>query len=539
MARKIKERVVQKNVKTLEKSVSTINRMQHRTREMVRTPKEDKEENEVSYAENRITTGGKKVSEKAIGQLQQQSRNGIEGIRTREERKSQISVLSAGKNDKSRDTVPTENRNGSIKQYRRTIKTSSYKEKKVVKATEHTVPASQRAKTKTMKDAKKSVQRAKATEREVKRNTKRAVRTIKNTIHRITLAIKGVGALIAMGGGTAVAVIVIIMLLALVVCSPYGIFCSGENIAGSTQTMAEVVEEINGEYTGELERIKSENTYDVLEMSGAKATWQEVLSVYAILINTNPENPQEVVTMDENKKEQLSTIFWEMNVISFRTEEKTETIVEVSEDEKGGMVEEKKEVTRVYLYIAIAHRSAEEMADKYGFTEEQKVQLSELLAERNADIWTAVLYGVTSGNGNDDIVSVAKSQLGNEGGEPYWSWYGFGSRVSWCACFVSWCAEQCGYIEMGVIPKFASCANQGVPWFQERGQWQDGGYIPAPGDLIFFDWDGDESADHVGIVEKAEYGMVHTIEGNTGDACKQHTYPVESEDILGYGVVEH
>lgn len=92
---------------------------------------------------------------------------------------------------------------------------------------------------------------------------------------------------------------------------------------------------------------------------------------------------------------------------------------------------------------------------------------------------------------------------------------------------------------MGVISKFASCANQGVPWFRERGQWQDGGYTPALGDLIYFDWDGDGSADHVGIVEKAEYGMVHTVEENTGDACKQHTYPVESEDILGYGVPQY
>ena len=97
------------------------------------------------------------------------------------------------------------------------------------------------------------------------------------------------------------------------------------------------------------------------------------------------------------------------------------------------------------------------------------------------------LYGITGGDG--EIVTVALSQVGNTGGAPYWSWYGFDSRVEWCACFVSWCANECGYIDAGVIPKFAACASQGVPWFKERGLWQDNSYEPRPGDIIFFDWD--------------------------------------------------
>lgn len=122
--------------------------------------------------------------------------------------------------------------------------------------------------------------------------------------------------------------------------------------------------------------------------------------------------------------------------------------------------------------------------------------------------------------------------------EPYWSWYGFDSRVEWCACFVSWCANECGYIEAGVIPKFAACASQGVPWFQERGLWQDNSYEPRPGDIIFFDWDDggqDGSSDHVGIVEKVENGRIYTIEGNSGDSCRQNSYPVGYYEIYGYG----
>lgn len=140
----------------------------------------------------------------------------------------------------------------------------------------------------------------------------------------------------------------------------------------------------------------------------------------------------------------------------------------------------------------------------------------------------------TSGS-NQAIVEVALTQLGNEGGQPYWSWYGFQSREEWCACFVSWCADQCGYIESGIIPKFAGCVD-GANWFKSRNQWHDRNYEPKAGDIIFFDWGGDGATDHVGIVEKCENGTVYTVEGNSGDACKQRTYAVGSSSIYGYGI---
>ena len=140
------------------------------------------------------------------------------------------------------------------------------------------------------------------------------------------------------------------------------------------------------------------------------------------------------------------------------------------------------------------------------------------------------------------IVEVARSQIGNVGGEPYWSWYGFTERVEWCACFVSWCADQCGYIDAGSVPKFAGCIN-GVEWFKDRGQWIGNSFEPSPGMIIFFDWDDEDgqdgNADHVGIVEKVENGRVYTIEGNTSDSCRQRSYPVGYYQILGYGVPDY
>lgn len=141
------------------------------------------------------------------------------------------------------------------------------------------------------------------------------------------------------------------------------------------------------------------------------------------------------------------------------------------------------------------------------------------------------------GGSNLAFVEVAVSQLGNEGREPYWSWYGFHSRVEWCACFVSWCAGRCGYLESGVVPKFSLCSD-GAAWYRERRQWQDRDYHPKAGDLIFFDWERDGRIDHVGIVERCESGTVGTIEGNAGDTCKRQRYPLGSGSIYGYGVIE-
>lgn len=136
--------------------------------------------------------------------------------------------------------------------------------------------------------------------------------------------------------------------------------------------------------------------------------------------------------------------------------------------------------------------------------------------------------------GNQNTVDIALSQVGNVGGQPYWSWYGFNSRVEWCACFVSWAFNQAGYSE----PKFAACQSQGIPYFSSNGRWANCGYKDiAPGDAIFFDWEGDGSSDHVGIVIGTDGSRVYTVEGNSGDACKVRDYDLNSSVIMGYGLM--
>lgn len=296
--------------------------------------------------------------------------------------------------------------------------------------------------------------------------------------------------------------VVLLCLIGLIVGSGWGVFFSGED-GGTGRTMPVVIREIEQEYAERLAEIQATTLHDKLQISGSRAGWPDVLAVYAVKTTTDPANPQEVATIDDGKEALLREIFWAMNQIDFHTETRN-----ISEEE-----------TETTLYITTASKTAEDMADEYAFDPEQQAQLSELLAPENRFLWNTLLYGISGGS--EDMVAVALFQIGNAGGQPYWSWYGYGSRVEWCACFVSWCADQCGYLDSGMLPRFSNCMS-GVRWFQDRGLWQDRSYAPNPGDIIFFDWDGDNLADHVGIVEKVENGTVYTIEGNSNDRVKNN-----------------
>ena len=419
-----------------------------------------------------------------------------------------------------------------------TVKTAQHTSKTAIKAADHTAKAAQKTAQATAKAAKMTAHAARATAKTAAATAKAAAKGVSATVKAMIASVKALVAAIAAGGWVAILAIVIICLIGLIVGSCFGIFFSGED-SGTGQTMPAVVREINQEYEGKLEEIKSGTAHDTLEMSGSRAVWPEVLAIYAVKTTTDPDNPQEVATMDDSKKELLKEIFWAMNEISSRTETATTTQTVETDDGAGNIIEEEVEVTTTTLYITVTHKTADEMADVYNFTADQRAQLAELLAEENRSMWSSALYGIGVGDG--EIVVVALSQLGNVGGQPYWSWYGFNSRVEWCACFVSWCANECGYLDAGVIPKTAGCIS-GSNWFKDRGLWQDNSYEPRPGDIIYFDWNNkggsgpqDGFADHVGIVEKVENGMVYTVEGNSGDSCRENRYAIGHYEIYGYG----
>ena len=589
MGKGIKTRVAEKGIKAIDKAAVASERMKEayiRTRDKADHSLYAEESSPGEYASDRLSSGVDNVTHEAIHQFDKQGRKGIkttkeniskvkeniqkrkaaaeqpkkqaekqaarktrqaadrisEPVKTLRQERGAVKTLDRGKKsiktvDRGRKTIKqaSSTAKGTVKTASKSIKTAEKTAKASIKTTQQAAKAAQRTAQATARAARAAAHAARAAARAAVAAAKVAAKATIAAVKAIIAATKALIAAIAAGGWIAVLVIVIICLIGLLIGSCFGIFFSGED-SGSGYTMQNVVQEINDDYQQQIDTTKANLSHDVLEMSGSRAVWPEVLAVYAVKTTTDPDNPQEVATIDDSKKAILTDIFWEMNQISSRTETRTETVITETDDGNGNIVETETTVTQTYLYITVSHKTAEEMAAQYGFDEEQKEQLAELLAEENRSLWSAVLYGIYTEDGA--IVSVALSQVGNVGGEPYWSWYGFDSRVEWCACFVSWCANECGYIDTGVIPKYAGCVN-GVQWFKDRGQWLDNSAEPAPGMIIFFDWDDENGqdglSDHTGIVEKVENGRVYTIEGNSGDSVRQNSYPVGHYEVLGYG----
>ena len=408
-----------------------------------------------------------------------------------------------------------------------------------VKGQPHTIKqAGQRVKTpeavKAKKPALNSNPLAKSAAKQTAKATKKGTAKLAKAAEKAAVsAVKSIGALLGGSAGLVAVLLVVIALASGLLLSPLGIFFAED--ADSEITLQQVMAELNIEFSDRITEIEASNPHDDLRQDGQRPLWKEILTVYAVKTTTDPENPLDAVSMDEEHAEVLRSIFWDMTVIEFTTEPYTEevTVLVPTEDstDEDGMVEETQTVERTRLVISISGKTAQQMAEEYGFDEKQLGYVTELLSEEYSDLWTSLSV---PGGGSDDIVAVALSQVGNVGGQPYWSWDGFSSRVEWCACFVSWCGDQCGYIESGVIPKHSYCPT-GVEWFRSRGQWQDRNSIPAPGSIIYFDWGGDGVADHVGIVESCDGSTVYTIEGNANNACKQLSYAVGDRRILGYG----
>ena len=414
---------------------------------------------------------------------------------------------------------------------RQTIKTAERSSRKVIKTTQRTaktaqqtVKTAQRSAQATVKATQRAVQTARATAKAAAVTAKATAKATVAAIKAAIAAMQELIAAIAAGGWVVIVVVLVICMIGLLIASPFGIFFSDGGGSPDAASPTAVIAQINSEYADRLSSLQTGGTYDRVEIQGRPPSWADVFAVFAAKTASGSDGAS-VAVLDTATVEKLRTVFWDMTKI-------TTAETEVEYPAEG----ETEAWTEKVLTITVTPRTPDDMRVFYAFTDQQNAALDELLTAATRDMWNTLLYG-SSG----EIVAVALSQVGNVGGQPYWSWYGFNSRVEWCACFVSWCANECGYIDAGVIPKFAGCTG-GSNWFKDRGQWQDGDYEPRPGDLIFFDWNEkggsgpqDDVPDHVGIVERVENGVVYTVEGNTSDSCRQRSYSVGHYEIWGYG----
>ncbi len=389
-----------------------------------------------------------------------------------------------------------------------------------------------------------------ATAKKTEQLAKKSAEWVKKIVKGI---IEGIKKLVSALSGLSVVVLLILVLAALIagiVASAFGIFFAGDTSGESTRTLQEVVLEINGEYTGLIEQIKTDTPHDELVMEGYQASWPEVLSVYAVYVTTNTEGATDVVHLTDDNVEVLRYIFWSMNSVTYTTEviEETTLVPDLDEygnqktDADGNLLYVEQTTSKTVLHITISHLSAADEAAILGFNDEQLAELNELLDVKYASLWAQVLRGV--GLGSNELVNLALSQLGNEGGEKFWRWAGLDSRCEWCALFVSWCGDQTGLRAAGKIPYF-SFVSDGVSFYKDKDLWIDGSEVNSsncdkiiyPGMIIFFDWEPDGKPNHVGIVEKVENGYIYTVEGNSSDAVRERSYLASSYKIYGFGIV--
>ena len=418
---------------------------------------------------------------------------------------------------------------GTVKTTEKEIKTAQATSKAAIKTTETSVKTAHAAAKASAKTAQKAAQAAKATAKATAEATKATVRA---TIVAVKAIIAGTKALISAliaGGWIAVVIILIVVLLGCAV----SLFGGGSESTSYTPVSAEVeaytplIQKYAKQYgiPEYVELIKAV----MMQESGGRGL--DPMQAAEGSFNTRyPHEPNGI--QDPEYSIQCGVQELKAALISAEVENPIDMerikLALQGYNFGNGYISWAKTNYGGYSYanaVEFSTMQAQRLGwEKYGDT------------QYPAHVLRYYPYGraFTSG-GNQAIVEVALTQLGNEGGQPYWSWYGFEGRVEWCACFVSWCADQCGYIESGIIQKFAGCVD-GSNWFKGNGQWQDRNYEPQAGDIIFFDWEGDGETDHVGIVEKCENGVVYTVEGNSGDACRQKQYTVGSSSIYGYGV---
>ena len=418
---------------------------------------------------------------------------------------------------------------GTVKTTEKGIKTAQATSKAAIKTTETSVKTAQAVAKASAKTAQKAAQAAKATAKATAEATKATVRATITAVKAIIAGTKALISALIAGGWIAVVIILIVVLLGCAVSLFGG--GSGSNAYTPVSAEVEAYEPLIQKYAKQygipeyVELIKAV----MMQESGGRGL--DPMQAAEGSFNTRyPHEPNGI--QDPEYSIQCGVQELKAALISAEVENPIDM-------ERIKLALQGYNFGNGYISWAKTNYGGYSYANAVEFSTMQAQRLGwEKYGDTQYPAHVLRYYpygrGFTSG-GNQAIVEVALTQLGNEGGQPYWSWYGFDGRVEWCACFVSWCADQCGYIESGIIPKFAGCVD-GANWFKGNGQWQDRSYEPSAGDIIFFDWEGDGETDHVGIVEKCENGVVYTVEGNSGDACRQKQYTVGSSSIYGYGV---
>ena len=363
--------IAKKGVKTINKAVVQTERFKDN---IVRT-KEKAEEtvsndiNSNEYASNKIKFATDRAFDESVNQFNKQGQKSF--MKTKENyQKSKAKIKQLKKKIKDKRKVKS-----TVKNTKTAIKTSKEVAKKTEKTAKETIKASKRA-----------MQIAKETAKKTAQGVKVAIKTTISAIKTIIAGTKALVAAIVAGGWVAVIVIIVICLVALMCSSIFGIFFSSQKTSANSITMNTVVAECNQEFSDKLQSIQDSNPHDDYVLEGSMASWKDVLTVYTIK-QSNGVNQQDVMTIDDNKKNVIKQIFWDMNSLTSEVRDEMVTEQGTNADEMP------KQVQKKVLHIKINTKTLEQMKNDYHFSSAQNKQLVELTDNKYASLWNGVIYG--------------------------------------------------------------------------------------------------------------------------------------------------
>ena len=576
MGTEIKTRTVHRNVKTMDKAATAAQHMKHSSvqiKERIERTQEQKEHSPVEYAQGRIAENVEQISRDAMAQVRKRGGQAVNYVKEKQQiKRSSFSPTSgekvyqpkeqmiksaqsqaarkktAAKNGKrlqetagqavrtvergERGIKTTHRVGAAVKSTGKgTVKTAGYSVKTAKQTARTTIKTTEQAAKKAYRTGKASRKTAEKSAKAAEKITEKTVKaTAKTTVSAAKAVIAGTKELltaIAAGGWIAILILIIVLLFGVALSMTGGDNSSTVSpVSAEVQAYEPLIRKYAkqygiGEYVELIKAVMMQESggqgNDPMQSSEGSFNTKYPRKPNGI---TDPEYSIECGVQEMkgclNSAEVKSPMDMDHIKLALQGYNYGNGYIQWARTNYGGYT------------LANAAEFSDKMAKEKGWKSYGDKQYVPHVLRYYS------LGRIPNGAGNQAIVQVALAQEGN-GGDTYWRWYGFSSRVSWCACFVSWCGEQCGYLESGAMPKFSLCSD-GVKWFQNKGQFKDGSYVPAAGDIIFFDRGDDGSIDHVGIVESVKKGNVNTVEGNSGDAVRKRSYPIGNNEIYGYGI---
>lgn len=540
MSKSIKTRDIIKDVKSIDKALIAgehIRNISSKTKDKIEENTQSQHTSPNDYAVSKVNENAKHLANKTAIETKIQMQKGYRYIKSKRKAKK-ITVL-----DDVESSSDTSSKIKAKEHAQKNIKTTDSKTRKEIKNTKSNIKDSISS-GKTIKNTSKTT--IKTSQEIAKQSAIKSAQVSKESFHTIkalgrqswNISKKGVSAVKRIINTTRTALaflcsvgwiaILIILLIALI----GGIFMTGSSSSGSgNQLSQEVIEytPIIQKYADEYEIPHFINALQAIMMQESGGQGTDPMQSSECSFNTKFPNTPNAITEPEYSIQ--------VGVQNFADCLKRANCTDPLDIPLLSLAMQEYNFGNGYIEWALTNFGAYSQGNAKVFSDEQARKHGWSSYGDSEYVPHVMRYYqfASLGTSNSDLVKIALSQLGNQGGTPYWSWYGYKERVEWCACFVSWVAYQSGDLDI-TIPKF-SAVRDGIKYYQDKGQWKDRKYTPKTGDIIFFDWQQDGISDHVGIVEKVENNIVYTIEGNSSDQCKQNTYMLNSPVIYGYGAI--